>query len=216
MSLTLHYHPLASFCWKVLIGLYENQTAFTPKIIDLGDPASRDPFVALWPMGKMPVLFDEARGQIVPETSVILDYLDLHHPGPVRFLPADPDVAWRARLWDRIFDSYVQAPMQAVVADRLRPAGDKDPTGVAQARAQLATAYDLIERHMAARTWCSTPEFGLADCAAAPALFYGDKVLPLGVEHPATAAYLERLKARPSFARVLAEAEPYFKFFPTA
>jgi glutathione S-transferase len=214
MALTFHYHPLASFCWKVLIGLYENGTAFEPLIIDLGDPASRDPFVALWPMGKMPVLEDKARGAVVPETTVILDYLDLHYPGPVRFTPADGDAAWPVRLWDRFFDFYVQQPMQKIIADRIRPEGQpRDPFGVTQAHADLLTAYAHLERELDSREWiCGA--FGLADCAAAPAIFYADKVSPLGAQYPAIAAYLERLKARPSFARVLREAEPYFKFFP--
>ena len=216
MSLTLHFHPLASFCWKVLIGLYENETPFTPVIVDLGDAASRAAFLALSPLGKMPVLQDEDRGETVPETTVILDYLDHHYPGPVRFTPSDPDAAWRARLWDRIFDLHVQEPMQKIVGDRIRPAGSQDPFGVAQARAQLASSYAVIERELAERTWLSGATFGLAECAAAPALYYADRVQPLGAEHAATAAYLGRLKARASFARVLAEAEPYFHMFPQA
>lgn len=216
MALTLHYHPLASFCWKVLIGLYENDIAFTPVIVDLGDAQSRAAFQALWPMGKMPVLVDAANGETVPETSVILDYLDRHHPGPVRFVPSDPDQAWRVRLWDRVFDLYVQGPMQAIVADRIRPPGHNDPFGLAQARAQLAAGCALIEGELGERTWVSGDAFGLADCAAAPALFYADKVAPLLPDYPLTAAYLERLKARPSMMRVLAEAEPYFHMFPQA
>ncbi len=215
MSLTLHYHPLSSFCWKALIGLYENATPFTPLIVDLGDEASRAAFLAVWPIGKFPVLRDDARGQTVPETSVILDYLDAHYPGPVRFTPANPPAAWRTRLWDRFFDLYVQIPMQKIVGDRIRPSdADRDPFGVAQARAQLVTSYGVLEAELAGRTWMSGEDFGLADCAALPALFYGDKVQPLGEAYPAVGAYLERLKARPSVARTLAEAEPYLKFFP--
>jgi glutathione S-transferase len=214
MSLTLYFHPLASFCWKVLIGLYENETPFTPVIVDLGDAEAREAFFAVWPLGKFPVLRDDARGATVPETTVILDYLDQTYPGPVRFTPTDPDLAWRARLWDRVFDNYVMASMQKVVADRIRPADQKDPYGVAQARAQLAAGYDLIERELGQGPWWLGEDFGLIDCAAMPALFYADKVQPLGADHPATAAYLARLIARPSAARVLAEAEPYFKMFP--
>jgi glutathione S-transferase len=212
MSLTLHYHPLASFCWKVLVGLYENATPFDGVIVDLGDEASRAAFYRLAPFGKFPVLEDRTRGAVVPETSVILDYLDLHYPGPVRFTPADPDQAWRVRLWDRLFDNYVQHPMQAIVADRIRSDGSTDPYTVAQARGQLAKSYAWMEGEVGDGWVCG--DFGLADCAAAPALFYADKVLPLGGEHPKLSAYLGRLKARPSFARVLAEAEPYFHMFP--
>ena len=214
MTLVLHYHPLASFCWKVLIALYENGTEFEPKLIDLGDPQSRAAFAALWPMAKMPVLEDKGRGAAVPETSVIIDYLDLHHPGPVRFVPKDAERARAARLWDRIFDCYVQAPMQKIVADRIRPDGQRDAFGVGEARALLATALGMIERDLAGRQWVLGDAFGLADCSAAPALFYADKVMPLAGTYPVALALLERLKTRPSFARVLEEAEPWFKYFP--
>ena len=214
MTLTLHYHPLSSFCWKALIGLYENDTPFTPLVVNLGEDASRAAFLSLWPIGKFPVLRDDARGVTVPETSVILDYLDAHYPGATRFTPADPDAAWRTRLWDRFFDFYVMTPMQKIVGDRIRPSDDqRDPFGVQQARDQLTTSYSLLERELAGRTWMSGDDFGLADCAALPALYYADRVQPLG-EHAAVGAYLERLKARPAVARVLAEAQPYFHMFP--
>jgi glutathione S-transferase len=213
MSLTLYFHPLSSFCWKALIGLYEAGVPFEPVIVDLGDPASRDSFAQVWPLAKFPVLQDQARDAVVPESSVILDYLDLHYPGPVRFTPADPDAAWETRLWDRVFDQYIHVPMQRIIADRLRPEVAADPYGVAEMCAQMAKAYDLVEARLAGRAWVAG-EFGLADCAAAPALFYGDKTAPIGARRPNIVAYLERLKARPSFARVLAEAEPYFKMFP--
>lgn len=214
MTLILHYHPLASFCWKVLIALYENDIAFTPKLVDPGDPESRASFAALWPLAKMPVLEDRARGAVVPETSIIIEYLDRHYPGPVRFVPEDPDRAREARLWDRIFDTYVQAPMQKIVIDRIRPDGQHDPFGVEEARTLLTTAMAMVDRDMAGRRWAIGADFTLADCAAAPALFYADKVMPLAATYPDAFALLERLKARPSFARVLAEAEPYFQYFP--
>lgn len=214
MTLTLHYHPLSSFCWKALIGLYENDTPFTPLVVNLGEDASRAAFLSLWPIGKFPVLRDDARGVTVPETSVILDYLDAHYPGATRFTPADPDAAWRTRLWDRFFDFYVMTPMQKIVGDRIRPSDDqRDPFGVQQARDQLTTSYSLLERELAGRTWMSGDDFGLADCAALPALYYADRVQPLG-EYAAVGDYLERLKARPAVARVLAEAQPYFHMFP--
>ena len=215
MSLTLHYHPLSSFCWKVLIGLYENDTPFEPVVVNLGDEASRTAFYALWPIGKFPVLEDRARGEIVPESSPILDYLDLYHPGPTRFTPADPEAAWRTRLWDRLIDSYVHLQMQAVVGNRIRPPEAKDPYGVAQARATMDKAYGVIEDGLAERTWLSGDAFGLADCAALPALYYGDKVNPWGEARPRIAAYLERLQTRPSVARVLKEAEPFAHYFPS-
>jgi glutathione S-transferase len=216
MSLTLHAHPLSSFCWKVLIGLYENDIAFTNAVVDLGDPAGRAAFLTLSPMGKMPALRDDGRDETVIETSVILDYLDLHYPGPVRFVPHNPDFAWRMRFWDRFFDHYIHHPMQRIVADRLRPADAKDAYGVQELQAQLATACDHLEKELAdGRTWM-LGGFGLADCAAMPALFYADKVQPLEGRWPLCLTYLERLKARPSVQRVLAEAEPFFKYFPAA
>jgi glutathione S-transferase len=215
MSLIFHYHPLASFCWKALIALYENGTAFEPKLVNLGDPDSRSEFAALWPVAKMPVLEDQARGAVVPETSIIIDYLDAHYPGPARFVPEDRDEARHVRLWDRIYDNYVQGPMQKIVGDRIRPEGQRDPFGVAEARTLLATAMTMVEREVTGKAWSAGDDFTMADCAAAPALFYADKVMPLAGAYPNALALLARLKGRPSFARVLIEAEPYFQYFPT-
>jgi glutathione S-transferase len=214
MKLILHAHPLSSYCWKVLIALYEKEVDFELHQLDLGDPDARAAFAALWPMAKMPVLEDRGRGAVVPETSIIVDYLDAHHPGAIRLVPEGSEAARDVRLWDRIFDLYVQTPMQKIVADRLRPADRKDSFGVEEARVSLATALDMIEREVAGRAWARGDAFTLADCAASPALFYADKVMPLAGRWPETLALLERLKARPSFARVLAEAEPWFKYFP--
>jgi glutathione S-transferase len=214
MSLKLYFHPLASFCHKALIALYENGVPFEPVIVDLADDRSSAAFRAVWPMGKMPVLRDEARDRTVAESTIVIEYLDAFYPGPTRFLPADPERAWQTRMWDRFFDYYVQEPMQKIVTDRLRPAGKDDAYGVEQAKAQLQQAYAVIEREMAARTWMMGDGFSLADCAAAPALFYADTVFPFGAAHRGLTAYLGRLMARPSFARVLDEAEPYFELFP--
>ena len=213
MALTLHFHPLSSFCWKALIALYENDTPFKPNQVNLGDPAERAALLKLWPIGKFPVLSDDVRKEAVPESSIIIEYLDRHYPGRTRFLSADPDLALQMRLRDRFLDLYVHLPMQKIVGDRLRPTGARDPHGVAEARAQLRTSYAMIEAQMAAGLWAMGSDFSLADCAAAPALYYGNEVEPFG-EFRNAGAYLERLKARPSFARVLKEAEPYFQYFP--
>jgi glutathione S-transferase len=133
-ALTLYLHPFAAFCQKVLIALYEHETPFTPEIIDLGDETSRARLTALWPIGRFPVLRDEARGRTVAESTVIIEYLEQHHPGRVRLLPAEPELALQMRLQDRFFDLYVAEPMQKIVTDRLRPAGRNDPHGVQQAR----------------------------------------------------------------------------------
>lgn len=212
--LTLHGHPLSSFCMKVTMALYEAGTPVRHALVDLGDAAERERFYALWPLGKMPVLVDDARGETVPETSAILEYLSLHYPGEAELTPKAADRAWRARLAERIYDLYVQTPMQRIVADRLRPADQKDAFGVAQARAELARTLDYLDGQMAERTFATGEAITVADCAAAPALFYADKVLPFAATHPNVWAYFERLKARPSFARTLKEAEPYFHMFP--
>jgi glutathione S-transferase len=214
MSLTLHFHPLASYCHKVLIALYENDTPFKANTVDLSNESERAALLKMWPIGKFPVLRDDARDQTVPESTVIIEYLDRHYPGRTRFLAADADQALQTRLRDRFFDLYVHEPMQRIVGDRLRPQGQKDPQGVEEARARLATSYGMIDREMATRTWAMGEVFSLADCAAAPALFYANEVLPFGHEHANVKAYFDRLKARPSYARVLKEAEPYFAMFP--
>ncbi|WP_050419575.1 glutathione S-transferase family protein [Bradyrhizobium tropiciagri] len=214
MSLTLHYHPLSSFCWKALVALYENGAPFTPYMVNLGDSAERAALLALWPIGRFPVLRDETRGETVPESSIVIEYLDCHYPGTAKLISDDPDLALQTRLRDRFLDLYVHLPMQKVVGDRLRPADKKDPHGVAEARAQLRTSYAILDQYPAHGGWMMGERFSLADCSAAPALFYGNKVEPIEEGHRHLAAYLEQLKARPSFARVLKEAEPYFGMFP--
>jgi glutathione S-transferase len=198
---------------KVLIALYENDTPFTPHVVDLMDQTAAANLKKMWPIGKFPVMRDDARNQTIPETSIIIEYLDQHFPGQTRFIPADRTLALQSRLQDRFYDLYVQLPMQGIVGDRLRPAEKKDPFGVTQAKERLAGVYEMIERDMAQKTWAIGDDFTIADCAAAPALFYANKVLPLE-GHKNVVAYLERLTQRPSYARALKEAEPYFRFFP--
>jgi glutathione S-transferase len=213
MTLRYYFHPLASFCWKTLIALYENEIPFEPVIVDLGDEASRAAFLKVWPVGKFPVLSDEAKDRTIPESTIIIEYLARHYPGKVELLPGDPDRALTARLGDRFYDRYVHEPMQKIVTDRLRPPGKNDPHGVELARAEIAASYAILDTQMAANRWAIGDDFTLADCAAAPALFYADKVQPIN-PHRNVAAYLDRLMQRPSFARVLAEARPYFTMFP--
>lgn len=214
MALELYFHPLSSFCQKVLIALYENETPFERHIVDLANEASSAAFKKLWPMGKFPVLRDTARNLTIPESNIIIEYLDLHYPGRTRLVPEDPELAWRMRLSDRFHDLYVNTPVQKIVTDVLRPAGRNDPLGVEQAQAQLRTAYDLIEQEMKTKTWAMGELFSMADCAAAPALYYANRVLPFGATHENVAAYLDRLHRRPSFARVFEEAQPYLALFP--
>jgi glutathione S-transferase len=214
VTLQLYFHPLSSFSQKVLIALYENGTPFEPHILNFQDEASRREFLELWPIGKFPVLKDETRDWMVPETSIIIEYLDHHYPGPTRFIPLDPDLARQMRLRDRFFDLYIDAQMQKIVGDRLRAEGQHDPFGVDDAERLLSTALDLVDDAMKSKQFAAGEEFSMADCAAAPALWYANELQPLADKHPNAHAYLERLMARPSFARVLREAEPYLHLFP--
>jgi glutathione S-transferase len=214
MSLELYFHPLSSFCQKALVAFYENDTPFEPHIVDLLDDAAGAAFRKIWPIGKIPVLRDEARDRTVPESSIIIEYLAQHHPGETQLVPADPDLARRTRLADRFYDLYVNVPMQKIVTDRLRPPGKGDPYGVEQAKTLLQTAYGMIEEDMGARIWAIGDSFTMADCAAAPALFYAEMVQPFGDTHKHAAAYRRRLLERPSFARAVEEARPYLALMP--
>lgn len=211
MSLLLYAHPFSSYCWKVLVALYENDTPFTYRTL-VDDGTAMTELAALWPLRKFPVLVD--RGAVVAEASVIIEHLDIFHPGPVRLIPADPRLALDVRFADRFFDLHVQAPMQRIVGDALRPADARDPHGVAEARAQLETAYAWLNARMAARDWAADDGFSLADCAAAPALFYADWTHPIDAQFGNVHAYRRRLLARPSVARTVDEARPYRGFFP--
>ena len=213
MALTLYYHPLASFCQKVLIALYENGTPFVPRFVDLGDAASAAEFKQIWPIGKFPVLRDDAKDQTIPESSIIIEYLALHYPGGTQLVPAEKELAWQTRLRDRFYDLHVHEPMQKIVGDRLRPADSKDPFGVAQAKQRIETSYRMMDQQMASKTWATGDTFSMADCAAAPALFYAKLVVPFEA-HKNVAGYFARLSERPSFARCVTEAKPYFHMFP--
>lgn len=215
MSLKLYLHPLSSYCHKALIALYENDIPFEPVIVDLGDPAAPATveMKRIWPVGKFPVLRDEATGQVIPESSIIIEYLDQHFPG-AGLIPADPDAALQVRLMDRFFDLYVMTPQGRLVFEVIRPEGAKDPFGVADARRTLEMAYGYLEATLSdGRTWAAGETWSMADCAASPALFYAQRCQAWG-DRPRLQAYYDRLEARPSFARVLMEARPYMHMFP--
>ena len=212
-ALTLHYHPLSSYCHKVLIAIDVLGIEVEKRLLNLGDPEERASHLALWPTGKMPLLVDRLRP--VPESSIIIEYLQRHHAGPGRTLiPEDPDAALDVRLWDRLFDLHVMTPMQALTADLLRPEGEHDARGVARAREGLSSAYAFVDRHLEGRTWLAGDAFSMADCAAAPALFYALTYVPLSPQHAHLAAYFERLMDHPSVAATIDQARPYFKFYP--
>jgi glutathione S-transferase len=212
MNPTLYAHPFASYCWKVLVALYENDTAFTYRSLEPEDPEAATELEALWPLKKFPVLVDDGRAVI--ESSVIIEYLALHYPGAVRLIPADPQAALEVRFLDRYFDNYVMTPMSKIVADRLRPEDRRDAYGVEEARAALEIAYDWLDGVMAARTWAAGEDFTLADCAAAPSLFYADWAHPIGERFSHVRSYRARLLARPSVARTVDEARPFRHLFP--
>jgi glutathione S-transferase len=212
MKPSLYAHPFASYCQKVLIALYENGTPFTYRKIGPEDPAAMSELAALWPLKKFPVLVDQ--GQTYVESSVIIEHLAIHHPGAVQLIPKDPQGALEIRMLDRFFDNYVMTPMQRIVADFIRVPSDRDPLGVKEARSLLDSAYDWLNGVMAARNWASGSDFSLADCAAAPALFYADWVHEVPDTFPHVRAYRRRLLARPSVARSVDEARPFRQFFP--
>ena len=210
MSLTLFAHPFASYCWKVLISLYENGTPFTYRVVD--DAAGWAELESLWPLKKFPLLRDGEA--LVVESSIIIEYLALHHGGPVRLIPENADAALRARFMDRFFDSYVMSPMQTLVSDRMRAEDQRDARSVRDAKNLLDVSYRWLDEQMLQQAWGVGDDFTLADCSAAPALFYADWVHPIGEEFPAVRAYRARLLSRPSVSRTVDEARPYRKLFP--
>jgi glutathione S-transferase len=214
MSLKLYFHPLSSFCQKALIAFYENDTPFEPRIVDLGDETSSAQFKKIWPIGKFPLLRDDAKDRTIPESSIIIEYLARHYPGKTQLVPEDVDLARQTRLRDRFFDLYVNVPMQKIVTDRLRPPGNNDAYGVEQAKALLRTACGMLDQEMRTKTWAMGEVFTMGDCAAAPALFYANMMMPFGDTYKNVAGYLGRLMERPSYARALEEAKPYLARVP--
>jgi glutathione S-transferase len=210
MTLTLYAHPFSSYCQKVLIALWENDIAFTYRHLE--DPGAGDELAALWPFRLFPVLVDG--GRTVPETSIIIEHLHIHHPGPVRLLPDEAEAALEVRFMDRFFDNHVMNAMQKPVAEALRPDGGRRDEALATAAAALETAYAWLEARLAGRTWAAGEAFSMADCAAAPALFYADWVHRIAGAYPRLRAYRARLLARPSIARAVKEGRPYRHYFP--
>ena len=212
MTPVLYAHPFSSYCQKVLVALYENDTPFTYRTLGADDPSVSDELASLWPLGRFPVLVD--RGRTIVESSIIIEYLTLKHPGPVRLIPEHCDPALEVRMMDRFFDNYVTTPMQKLVFDAIRPERNRDAYGVAEARKMLDAAYGWLEGVLTTRQWAAGDSFSLADCAAAPSLFYADWVHEIGAAFPSVRAYRSRLLARPSFARAVDEARPYRPLFP--
>jgi glutathione S-transferase len=211
MSLKLYVHPFSSYSQKALIAFYEKNVPFDLELLSSTNPKAGEELKALWPLERFPIL--RADGKTLLETTIIIEWLDQRFPYALRLIPADPDQALDVRMYDRIFDNYVMTPMQAIVFDRIRPEDARDAYGVAQHRAILDKAYAWLDARMAAREWAAANAFTLADCAAAPALFYANWVHPFD-DHKHLVAYYERLKARPSVTRAIEGGRPYRHFFP--
>ena len=211
--LQLFAHPFSSYCQKVLIALYENQTSFALRMLDHNDSATLIEFETLWPLKRFPLLLDA--GHPIAESTIIIEHLQIYHPGPVRLIPDDPTMALDVRFIDRFVDNYIQTPQQKIVFDAIREEGQRDRKGVADALTMLETAYGWLERHLAdGRVWATGDRFTLADCAAAPALFYADWTHPIADAFPNVRGYRARLNARPSMARAIEGGRPYRAFFP--
>ena len=212
MSLALYAHPFSSYCQKVLIALYENETPFEFRMLAPGHEREIEEHRTLWPLGRFPVLVDGARP--VVEATIIIEYLGIYHPGPVRLLPSERGAALEVRMMDRFFDNYIMSPMQRIVSDCMRSPENRDPQGVGEARSLLSTAYAWLEGAMKERQWAAGDAFSLADCAAAPSLFYADWVHAIDESCPSLRGYRARLLKRSSFARAVEEARPYRVIFP--
>jgi glutathione S-transferase len=212
MSLKLYAHPFSSYCQKVLIALYENDIPFEWRMLSGEHPDIYAEFAALWPFRRFPLLMDGERP--VMESTVIIEHLALHHPGPVSLLPADASDALEVRFLDRFFDLYVSTPQQKIVFDALRAQAERDARGVRDAREALDTAYAWLDNMLAGREWAAGSDFSLADCSAAPSLFYADWTHRIDSSFGNLIAYRKRLLARPSFARAVDEARPYRPLFP--
>ncbi|KUO54843.1 MAG: glutathione S-transferase [Sphingomonadales bacterium BRH_c42] len=210
MTIELFAHPFSSYCQKALIAFYENDIPFTYRMME--DAGVGEELASLWPMKKFPILREA--DHVVLEASIIVEYLHVRHPGPVRLIPDDPDDAVEARMLDRFIDNYVMTPQGKFVVDALRPPECRDPYGVEEARKMLDTSYAWLDQRMQGRTWAAGETFTLADCAAAPSLFYADWTHRIPERYQHLTAYRARLLERPSFARAVNEARPFRHYFP--
>ncbi|MGH6847642.1 MAG: glutathione S-transferase family protein [Methylocella sp.] len=210
MSLMLYAHPFSSYCQKVLMALWENDIAFTYRHLE--EPGAAEERASLWPLGRFPVLTDD--GKMVAESSIIIEHLDLYHPGPIRLLPDQPEAALEVRFMDRFFDNYIMSAMQNPVSEALKAEGARKEEAMAEARQALDTAYVWLDARLSDRTWAAGSSFSMADCSAAPSLFYADWVHQIGSAFPRLREYRSQLLARPSFARAVEEGRPYRRYFP--
>jgi glutathione S-transferase len=211
--LALYGHPFSSYTQKVLTALHENGTPYELRNLDPGAPGDHAAeWRRRWPLAQFPLLVDGSL--TVVESSIVIEHLQLAHPGPVQLIPAEPAAALEVRFMDRFFDLHVMAPVQHAVNAALTGNADRRAEGLAWAAGKLETAYAWLEGEWAGRTWAALDRFTLADCAAAPALFYADWTHPIAADYPQLRAYRARLLARPSFARAVEGGRPYRHYFP--
>ena len=207
----LYYHPVSSYSQKALVALYEKEITFEPVVIQLMDPAARLAFRQIYPLGKVPYLvLDDGTG--LGESSTIIEHIDLHFPTGTRLVPSDPDAAIRARQRERGIDLYVNDTMGKIFFDGMRAENERDPRGVRIAKETLDIMYPLMNEKLEGQQWAMGDSFSIVDCAAAPALGYARMVHPFA-QYPHLSAYADRLAARPSYKRVLADAAPFMKMF---
>ena len=212
MSLIVYGHRFSSYTQKVLLALYENDTPFEFRGVGPDQPDNTAEWLRLWPIRKFPVLVDGDR--TVVETSIIIEYLDQRHPGPVRFVPGDPKAALEVRFLDRFFDLHVMEAAQHAVNGALTGMEDRARDGQALSEEKLERSYAWLETALAGREWAAGDAFTLADCAASPSLFYADWIHRISDSYPVLRAYRARLLARPAYARAVEEARPYRNLFP--
>lgn len=212
MKPALYAHPFSSYSQKALIALYENGTDFEFRMLSPDEPENLADWENRWPVKRFPILLDQ--GREILEATIVIEYLDVHYPGPVRMIPEDADAAIDVRMMDRFFDNYISTPQQKVVFNALRAEDDRDPYGVNEAREMLERAYGWLDKRMQGRQWASGDSFSLADCAAAPFLFYADWTHRIDAKFADVIAYRQRLLARPSVARAVDEARQYRPYFP--
>jgi glutathione S-transferase len=212
MKPVLYAHPFSSYSQKALIALYENGTDFEFRMLSPEEPKNLADWENRWPVKRFPILLDQ--GREILEATIVIEYLDVHYPGPLRMIPENPDAAIDVRMMDRFFDNYISTPQQKVVFNAIRPEADRDPYGVNEAREMLERAYGWLDQRMQGREWASGDSFSLADCAAAPSLFYADWTHAIDAKFADVIAYRKRLLARPSFARAVDEARQYRPYFP--
>lgn len=212
--LELYAHPFSSYCWKVLIALYERDISFEYHMLDGDHPENFARLIEAWPVGKFPVLFVD--GVPVIESSIIIETLDDARFGSVtpKLIPEDAAAALNVRFMDRVFDNHVMGRMQAVVEDYIADGPTASGPRIDKAKAALDTIYDWLENRLGEDGWACGAEFTLADCAAAPSLFYADWVREIGEARPKLKAYRARLLERSSVNRCVEDARPYRQYFP--